>query len=285
MLEKIAFKKLFMASCAFAALSACQSTVDSFQGISLLPTDGVVEDETAAISVNLALDTETGELLGASSIQVDDGRYRIETEGGEIIEVAVTAPANTSTWSIPGDQVTLPTSDVNGFQKNDRSATAFLNLTNEYTLFGAWLVDNGDGTGSANAIFAGTETPTGGTPRFSEATYRGTSTGVAGIGTELYMTTSDVEMETDFATGTFVSENTRGYDAVTGAQTDLAVLDLTQDVTIDRHAFSGVTEGGGVGTGAAGSFYGPNAEEFGGTMTYFNEGTDTSYVAAFGGNR
>ncbi len=115
------------------------------------------------------------------------------------------------------------------------------------------------------------------------ATYEGLSAGIY-IESEdvVFVTASDVEAVADFA-GLSIEFETTGTEVGDdlGSVTEMPGLDMTGTLTYEagRNQFTGtVTTTGGMTGTANGLFYGPAAQEIGGT--FITQGA--SYIGAFG---
>jgi len=141
--------------------------------------------------------------------------------------------------------------------------------------------DNSNGNVRLGAVSMGNVTPTASVPGSSTATYNGTTVGQAVISSRLYDITGQAKMGVNFNTGTFnfATSNLTAYqnNQSAGSANSLAVV---SNGTISGNSFSGAILNGGMSGSMSGSFYGPNAEQAGGTFDARNSST-RSQVGAF----
>ena len=159
----------------------------------------------------------------------------------------------------------------------------------EYQSFGIWTTGAGTGSGTYGSASAGSPTPAGAIPTTGTATYFGYAGGrhVAADGS-YYFTLANMQASTNFATRqlnfqTNFTEQTA--DLVTSAMNTNLNMSGTLSYNPGSTQFSGAvsTAGGMTGT-ATGRFYGPAAQEIGGTFSATGPGLQ-SYGGAFGGAR
>jgi hypothetical protein len=158
-----------------------------------------------------------------------------------------------------------------------------------YQSFGVWTTGAGSGSGTFGAASVGSATPAGSIPTSGSATYNGYAGGrhVASDGT-YYYTLASMTTSANFATrqlsfATPYTEQTG--DFVTSATNSSLNMTGTLSYAPGSNQFSGSisTDGGMTGT-ATGRFYGPSAQEIGGTFSATGAGLQ-SYGGAFGGKR
>ena len=133
----------------------------------------------------------------------------------------------------------------------------------EYQTYGAWLDDN---AGKVGVFSVGAETPAANVPSSGTATFKGTAGGIYhdGVSEEAQMMTANATLDVDFANAKAKFKTT---DTVleTGANDGLNMS--TGDLAIANGGFSGaVSTDNGMAGDVDGRFYGPGAEEVGGTF-------------------
>ena len=160
----------------------------------------------------------------------------------------------------------------------------------EYQTFGAWgSYANGPQPSNASAVSLGSATSVTGMPSTGSATFNGFSAGMYYQGAAGYFTAANMSAGVDFAARTIAlnTTNTVVTGAVTGAASiQSPSLNMTGYGTYasgtSRFSGSLTTANGMIGT-MTGQFYGPNANEIGGT--YFATGSQGYTVGGFGGKR
>ncbi len=159
----------------------------------------------------------------------------------------------------------------------------------EYQSFGVWVTGAGTGSGTYGAASIGAATAGSSVPVTGTATFTGYTGGryVASDGS-YYFTSSNMSAVTDFAARSLAFATTS--TAITPdllTQSAASTLNMTGTLTYSSgsNQFTGnvSTTGGLTGT-ATGRFYGPTAQEIGGTFGVTGAGV-TTYGGAFGGKR
>jgi hypothetical protein len=169
-----------------------------------------------------------------------------------------------------------------------------------YQTFGYWLQDTGATTGIAGVVSVGTPTPDAAIPIGGTASYVGVSGGIyidnSFPGALSYEHAAVFSAAVDFGARTVDISTSGTQIALTSGAGGLVAapyLDITTKPAHLNYApatnlFSGeIISGGGYMSGTAtGRFYGPGAEEIGGTFRLINSGSVTeSAIGAFGGKR
>lgn len=149
----------------------------------------------------------------------------------------------------------------------------------DYQTFAYWAKAGsspGMGVGSFGARTGAANMPSGTT-----ATYSGDSIGYVDGATGDYITEANVAATTDFRDVTVVSANTRVFDALTGIYLGTAGdLDFVTTGAIDQDRFAATIREPDLNGRLDGRFYGPGAEELGGTFEA--EGSRGTYIGSFG---
>jgi hypothetical protein len=159
-----------------------------------------------------------------------------------------------------------------------------------YQSFGGWLIAIGFEEFEEEVVVqtVGAISPPSGVPMTGTATYEGLSAGVYTVNSGALATVSDVEAVVDFATRSidFMTTGTQVNDISTPIVENEAMPALDMTGTLEYEAgsnqFTGPVEttGGMRGT-ASGVFYGPAAEEIGGTFATQGTGVE-AYIGGFG---
>ncbi len=161
----------------------------------------------------------------------------------------------------------------------------------EYQTFGVWGgYGNFSVAASSNAASVGSPTPASGMPTAGTAMFTGVAGGifVTPSGAS-YLTTASMAASVDF--GARVVGFATGGTVATSSNTTLSVsapaLNLAGKFTINpgTSQFGGsVVSAGGMSGSASGNFYGPNANEIGGTFGVANSSIGVM-LGGFGGKR
>lgn len=155
----------------------------------------------------------------------------------------------------------------------------------QYQTFGSWQTRLGTpeqvaGVGSFGSRTHASKMPSGTTARYSGESV-GYAVGRSGAEFDVF---AEAEIETDFNAVTFNTTNTVVGPFTGGGLVPVPDLDLSGSGRVSGNTFSAAVSGAGVAGSADGRFYGPNAEELGGTFqTSTSDGI--TYVGAFGTTR
>jgi hypothetical protein len=160
-----------------------------------------------------------------------------------------------------------------------------------YQTFGYWLTDGSTTANVAGAISFGNPTSPGNVPIAGTATYTGLSGGsyVDAAG-NLSQQTATMSAGVDFGARTINFSTTGsairpwGSTAAPTAAPQLNMSGPTLTYAAGTNQFSGNVSTSGMNGTATGRFYGPAANEIGGTYTLTN-GAIESMTGAFGGKR
>ncbi|PWR01805.1 hypothetical protein DKT77_14485 [Meridianimarinicoccus roseus] len=161
-----------------------------------------------------------------------------------------------------------------------------------FSSFGGWAKTSGsgqnpNGTDAIRFGVFGSQTPQGSVPTGS-ATYTGESIGLANVTTGsqaiIGFTNSDVTISTpDFNTVTFTSANTTFSSLNASTLTNPGDLNFEATGTVSGTGFSATPTNPGRSGRVDGQFFGPAAEEVGGTFGI--TGSNIVYGGAFGGKK
>lgn len=195
--------------------------------------------------------------------------------------------------SIAGDTISQGMGNGTVFAVNKQGVGAV--ITNpydaafEYQTFGAWgAFAGGPQPSNANAVSLGSATPVTGMPATGTGNFAGYASGLFYQGSAGYFTTANMSAAVDFAARTIAlnTSNTVVTGSVNGALVPASSLNMTGYGTYatGTSKFAGTlsTANGMIGT-MTGQFYGPNANEIGGT--YYATGSQGYTVGGFGGKR
>jgi hypothetical protein len=158
----------------------------------------------------------------------------------------------------------------------------------EYQTYGAWLTGFNTGSGNVGVGSFGAKTASSAMPTGTTATYNGASTGFINYADGVPgRTTSKVTVSTDFSTATISSSSSlvTFVDAIGGTDQDHR-LDFTGTGPVSGSGFTATVDSdfpAPVSGSVDGQFYGPSAQEVGGTFGLTGSGVD--YIGSFGGKK
>lgn len=253
--------------------------------------------QTGTYAANLAADRITSRTLGASSAGAS---YTTTYDTNGSVTAVSIAPTGQSaiSWSrAAGD--TFGVLIIN----NNIDAVISANGSNyaiaanpfrygwNYQSFGAWTTGAGTGSGTFGALSIGSFTPGTSIPASGTGTYTGFTGGrYINSSGQYYFTSSSMSAATNFATRsvTFTTSSTQTTpDLLTNlANNNNLNLSGTLTYSAASNQVTGVVTTAGGLTGTVNSrFFGPVAEEFGGTFAVDSGGGLEGYSGAFGGRR
>lgn len=292
-MKKIAllFTPILISACAGGSSSSSSgsASVNAFTSWSATIAANAPVSFTGGSTSTIALD-------GASTQTDADGTAILALGGNGIFSsISASTPTNSVAFSAAnGDTLQsgfFQTSTI-ALNKAETTIGVFTNPTYygfEYQTYGAWG-SYGNATGPANAISVGSATPVTGIPATGSYVFSGGASGYYTDPTKFaYVTNANMTATVSFDART-VSFNTTGTN-VSGSPSGsvIAAPDLnlagTLSIASGTNKIAGtVTTAGGMTGNANGKFYGPTANEVGGT--YAVSGSNLgSFVGGFGGKR
>lgn len=159
-----------------------------------------------------------------------------------------------------------------------------------YQSYGVWITGQGTGSGTAGAVSVGSATPVTGIPASGNATFSGYASGVYVSPTgAAYLTNGSMSAATNFGARS-IAFSTTGTQAAAfngGSSGSTPLLNMSGSLTYvsGSNSFAGaITTSGGLTGNASGKFYGPSANEIGGTFVAGGAGVQ-AFSGAFGGKR
>lgn len=158
-----------------------------------------------------------------------------------------------------------------------------------YQTYGVWVTGEGTGGGTAGAVSGGSPTPVTGMPATGTALFTGNAIGIVGAqGIPAYAMAASMAANTNFASRS-IAFSTSGSTAASfngGGAFSAPGLNMSGTLAYGAgsNQFSGaVSAANGMTGSVAGQFYGPNANEIGGT---FNLSSSSGMMGGgFGGKR
>ena len=297
------------------SLSAClggggsPSPVPSPRGADelTLPENGTLSFDGEAVVVTYSVEERNGgdwDTYDPISSEVES-TVRLTTSNSKIVGASFEAPSLSASPSTPNSLgrlgnvavVALSTFRETGTEK---IGAMIIDRTNpnqrfKYQTFGVWYYDPepDEAGGHVGAHTYGEPTSTNNVPSSETATYSGASTGFALTAVDTaadkgFYVTSQIDVTTDFRTATITSSNTHVRDLDTLVAGPRDTLDFTGTGNVTGAGFKADINGMEIINGKAyGHFYGPNAEEVGGTFGAELMGGDLFdgngfYVGSFG---
>jgi hypothetical protein len=167
-----------------------------------------------------------------------------------------------------------------------------------YQTYGIWV--SGDTAGFAGAVSVGSPTAVTGIPSTGSANFSGNASGfyLDSTGRDIYFTTANMTATTNFATRTisFSTSSTAISTNLTNfvAPSTYGIGNLNMTGTLNYAAGTNSISGAVTASGASpnslsgtanAKFFGPTANEIGGTYGLSNAGTSERLVGGFGGKR
>lgn len=157
-----------------------------------------------------------------------------------------------------------------------------------YQTYGVWVTGEGTGSGTAGAVSAGSATPVTGMPSTGTAIFTGNTIGIwAATGLPAYATAANMTANVNFGSRSlgFSTSGTVASSFNGGGAFSAPGLNMSGVATFQgSSSFSGpVSTASGMSGSIVGQFYGPNANEIGGTYNLMGGGS--SMGGGFGGKR
>lgn len=214
----------------------------------------------------------------------------MKTQDGNLVAVNIVADGasvsfgdeNGGVFDIGGAIYTATSEDGKNFLINIDSPEVGL----EFQTFGAWLTGLKTPSGVAGVGSFGAKT-TENAVLVGTVNYNGASIGIMrAVNGEVFVTVSDVSVSTDFSTASMSSTSTSLAKVGDGSQGSGRSIDFSGSGPVTGTGFTaqfmGVNNSDLTGS-ADGHFYGPTAEEVGGTFGLQTSDGQT-YIGSFGAN-
>jgi len=255
-----------------------------FTTVSAIPDTGAVRVQGQAVTAPVTTGT-FGDLTLGTPDGMTTSQAEITQQNGDVTGMRFVAGSNGVAFdSTQGDLITTANGEIYATSTDSRREAVLADAAGvgfEHQSFGIWANRNTAGNGNAGAGSYGAQTPTSGLPSAGTvANYAGAAIGIATERTNSFTTLSSVAVATNFTTAVITSSNTRNRE--TGIpERD---LDFAGSGPVSGSGFTAsiVTNGAANGT-ANGQFYGPNAQEVGGTFSA--TGSNVNYIGSFGARR
>jgi hypothetical protein len=188
--------------------------------------------------------------------------------------------ASVSINTANGDTITTSGGVLSGQSKDGK--TQILGIQYDYQSFGVW--NSGSGSGTVGAVTSGNATAVTSIPSTGSATFTGKSLGVYGSSGAGYFTVADMTANVNFANRSIAFATTNTVNTDTFAK----IPGLNLGGSFAYNPGSGQFSGGvgsvsGMSGTGSGQFYGPAANEIGGTVAL--SGNNAVFTGSFGGKR
>jgi hypothetical protein len=224
------------------------------------------------------------------------------SDGSGSVTLTVDAAGSITGLTIDGTQSHISFSNTNGDLltsnagvasarsadgKNAATGADYNALGYNYQTFGTWVTGLGTGSGNAGAFSAGAPTPVSSVPATGTATYNGTAGGIyVDSSGATFVAAGSSALTANFANHSvsYSTSGTTAVDSATGAALpNPSVLNMqgTLSLASGSNDFSGSVSSSSLNGTARGRFYGPTANEAGGTFALRGPGVST-YLGAFG---
>ncbi|MCE0505589.1 transferrin-binding protein-like solute binding protein [Roseivivax sp. GX 12232] len=255
---------------AFKSFQASQEDGGTYRAAGQVTSADFAADENGDVEVTREPETENRAVIDVTW----------DAETGEATKIWVrNSKSNFVVDTADGGEITTDGDTIVAIDEDRGVAAVFADPEGqglEYQSFGAWQTGVDGLSGSAGVGSFGSYTMASQLPDDdASATYNGQSYGqTADADGNVFETTSDIEVTTDFSAITVNSSNT------SAGTTSLSDLDFTATGQLNRASFEATSQGDVSGT-VTGRFYGPEAEEVGGTFVM--DANDNGYIGAFGG--
>lgn len=278
---------LSLAACGGAAGGGAASvTPTAFTSFSDAPKPGATALAGNTLEATYTADPTTFAVTSISPVVSGNGTMTktLDSSGATTTTVITGALSGfTGQTSSSGIQA-IAASNATGFARTSTSSAL------EYQSFGIWQTGRTTASGTIGAISAGAPTAGASIPTSGTATFSG---GAIGLAVDNAGTTSSVSangtVNVNFGSRAITLSTTSSYktNMITGAVAAAPDLNLSGSMTYApaSNAFNGtVTTAGGAYGSTSGRFYGPSAQEVGGTFATTGAGLQT-YAGAYGAKR
>ncbi|SEQ29721.1 hypothetical protein SAMN03080615_01096 [Amphritea atlantica] len=263
----------------------------SFTSFSAIPPNTIVDIEGQSVeSSYVANSTSVTSItdLGTDSTAKATLTY---DSNGNISKLSIATDNGTVSWDSSSDSFSYsaPTLEVlSANESNYGVAIVAEDMGWDYQTLGSWVTGMGDinSAGRIGSISVGSRTDGSAVPTTGSATFVGITSGVYidSAGTAFFVA-GNTSINADFSARslnftTFNNNTVNGNTGATGVNSDLN-LSGTLTYAAGSNNFSGSVNGTGLTGSASGYFYGPSAEEAGGTFALTGSGVE-NYTGAFG---
>lgn len=287
--------RFFFSTTALLYVSACSgggetiSSAPTSSGLPTVPTKLTISLDGQTVSASFTKDLGSGKTTISGVTTPKQGSANISTVGSDLVGWSANGSNTPVTFNaMTGDTFTAKKGVVLAESADKQSIGIFVDPSAhgyEHQTFGAWMTGLGSSSGKVGAGSFGKKTGAGNMPTGISATYSGATTGVATLADgQTYLTSSKVSVATDFSDMTFTSADTQAVNINTGTIKTAPELDFIGSGSVSDGTFSANVVGSGTSGSISGVFYGPQANEIGGTFHTSGSG-GISHTGSFGGKR
>ncbi|MBN1006996.1 transferrin-binding protein-like solute binding protein [Amphritea pacifica] len=272
----------------------------SFTSFSAIPANSIVDIEGQSVEFSYVANTNPTSIIitGTSNPSTDPTAKSSLTynDSGEISKLSIVTDKGTVSWDSATDTFDYSTSPLLTVNSPDFSEVGFtllpLNIGWDYQTLGTWVTETTTGSGASGrlgSISVGSRTDGSAVPTTGTATFTGATSGfyIDSAGTLFYVL-GNTSINADFANRSlaFTTSNNNTVNINTEVASVNSDLNLSGTLTYSAGSnnFSGSVTGTGLTGSASGYFYGPSAEEAGGTFALTGGGVEI-YTGAFGAKR
>jgi hypothetical protein len=237
--------------------------------------------------------TRTGDTLtGVGAPTAGNGSLSFGLDSGGAINTAglASSPVNLSYATANGDTIVDGGTVITATSGNSDNTTLFIDAAEvgyNYQTFGLWGTGDNASAGYLGAGSFGAQTASGSVPAAGIASYSGVTTGYyADTNSTLHITAASFSSSVNFGTNTFTASTSGTQRASAGAVPATvadANLNISASGTLSGASFSGTAAATGMSGTMSGRFYGPVANEMGGTFGM--TGVNGTYIGSFGAAR
>lgn len=270
--------------------------ITPFTSWSAIQPNTVVQASGGSAGANYTANPITGQVLSVSTpAQASSGATINFTYGprsltGISVQSAQGSSAILNTNA--GDSIGLDSTGSLFYGVNAAGTTTVLAPSVDYfgwnyQSYGVWITGQGTGSGSVGVASVGNITPVSGIPATGTGNFRGNTSGMyVNSSGQAFYTVGAMNATANFAAQTvaFSTSGTVAINLATGASASASSLNLTSNMSFAGGTISGpIRSISGMTGNASGNFYGPSAQEIGGTYTL--QGGGASLIGGFGGKR
>ncbi len=265
----------------------------SFTSFSAIPENSIVDIEGQSVEYNYVANDSS--MTAYTDLSIDPAAKATLTYNskGDISKLSIATDKGTVSWDSATDTFDSSTSPLLMVASPDSSKIGFTFLPEDmgwdYQTLGSWITETTKGsttTGHIGSISVGSRTDGNAVPTTGTATFTGLVSGfyIDATGTPFYVA-GKTSLNADFV-GRSLAFSTSDNNTV-NLNTDVTAVnsDLNLSGTLTYAAgsnnFSGSVTGTGLAGSASGYFYGPAAQEAGGTFSLTGSGVE-NYTGAFG---
>lgn len=288
-------KNAMAMSLAMVFLAGCsgggggENRVVQFTAFSKVPKDGTTNFNGTSRSVSFTEDGSGTVTATTVASGPNKATATLITENDNAVAIRVNVPGANASFNrdngdtIQNDGAIISAESANGqdllFVANGKTTAL------EHQTFGVWVTGAGSGSGRVGTGSFGSRTASNNLPPAgSNASYDGATIGhVIYNDGERGFTVSGITVDTDFSHATITTYDTNVVDARTGASSLDSRLDFAGDGPVSGTRFAAPVSSSIVDGTANGQFYGPAAQEVGGTFVL--TGGTTTYIGSFGATK